>query len=183
MSATRPLGRKPDDRLTADRRARGRTPGHPRLYRLEKRWQAWLDVEAALAKRRRARPSSREHAACDHRGGRITKAWTAPGRTKASPAPGHTIVLAGVGIGRCESPATAWRLGALGARRRKNITQTGDLWCCARRTAFFLRLIADRDAAASHRRARRRDADGWFARTATRGAGDLRLQVAVWSTS
>src|SRR3984957_15793773 len=114
-------------------------PGIRALYRLENRWQAWLDVEAALARAQgelgiipheaaaaiasAARPEKMDR-------GRIDEGFA---RT------GHTIVPLVWELGRIVGdPHGGWvHWGAT----TQNITQTGDLLVLRQAHQVFLRLI------------------------------------------
>src|ERR1700746_1583942 len=131
-----------DERPTA---ARVSDPGIRALYRLENRWQAWLDVGAALAKaqaelgiipqpaadaiRRAARLALLDR-------GRIDEGFA---RT------GHTIVPLVWELSRVTGePYGGWvHWGAT----TQNITQTGDLLVLRQAHVIFLRLIGEALAA------------------------------------
>src|SRR5437879_10468330 len=116
-------------------------PGIRALYRLENRWQAWLDVEAALADAQAelgiipaaaatATAGAARYELLDRR--RIDEGFA---RT------GHTIVplvweLARV-VGEPHGGWVHW--GAT----TQNITQTGDLLVLRQAHGIFLRLIGD----------------------------------------
>jgi 3-carboxy-cis,cis-muconate cycloisomerase len=110
--------------------ARVSDPGIRALYRLENRWQAWLDVEAAIAKAAHYELLDRA---------RLDEGFA---RT------GHTIV------------PLVWELSRVTGEKHggwvhwgattQNITQTGDLLVLRQAHGIFLHLIADAlDAAAS----------------------------------
>src|ERR1700722_9482904 len=127
--------------------ARVSDPGIRALYRLENRWQAWLDVEAALAKAQAelgiipgeaadAIAKAARYEKMDR--GRLDEGFA---RT------GHTIV------------PLVWELSRVTGEQHggwvhwgattQNITQTGDLLVLRQAHRIFLRLIADAlDAAA-----------------------------------
>ena len=100
-------------------------PGIRALYRLENRWQAWLDVEVALAARRpswgsfRAMPPRRLHGAA--RLELLDRARIDEGFART----GHTIVPLVWELSRVVGePHGGWvHWGAT----TQNITQTGDL--------------------------------------------------------
>ena len=154
--------------------ARVSDPGIRALYRLENRWQAWLDVEAALAQAQAelgiipaARPRRSPRAArlelLDRE--RIDEGFA---RT------GHTIVPLVWELSRVVGePHGGWvHWGAT----TQNITQTGDLLVLRQAHGVFLRLIGEALAAAGRsRRARRRHADRRPHARPARGAGDVRL--------
>ena len=151
-------------------------PGIRALYRLENRWQAWLDVEAALARAQAELgiiPADAAEAIAAR--GAAASCWTARASTKASRAPATRIVPLVWELGRVVGePHGGWvHWGAT----TQNITQTGDLLVLRQAHAIFLRPDrrgAGRDGRS--RRARRRHADGRPHARPARGAGDLRLQ-------
>src|ERR1700750_3421285 len=121
--------------------ARVDDPGIRALYRLENRWQAWLDVEAALAK-------AQEELAIIPKGaaqaiGRaahlelLDRARIDEGVART----GHTIVPLGWGLSRVTGePYGGWvHWGAT----TQNITQTGDLLVLRQAHRIFLGLIAE----------------------------------------
>src|SRR5437660_2149663 len=125
--------------------ARVADPGVRALYRLEGRWQAWLDVEAALAKAQAElgiipRPAAQAIARAARLElldrGRIDEGFA---RT------GHTIVPLVWELSRVvDEPHGGWvHWGAT----TQNITQTGDLLVLRRAHRIFLRLIAEALAA------------------------------------
>ncbi len=134
-----------DDLPTA---ARVSDPGIRALYRLENRWQAWLDVEAALAKAQ-AELGIIPREAADA----IVKAahYELMDRARLDEGfarTGHTIVPLVWELSRVVGePHGGWvHWGAT----TQNITQTGDLLVLRQAHGIFLRLIADAlDAAAA----------------------------------
>src|ERR1700730_6633808 len=116
-------------------------PGIRALYRLENRWQAWLDVEAALARAQAELgiiPTDAAQALADTArlhllaGARIDEECA---RT------GHPIVPLVWELSRVVGePYGGWvHWGAT----TQNITQTGDLLVSRQAHRIFLRLIAD----------------------------------------
>jgi adenylosuccinate lyase len=134
-----------DDLPTA---ARVSDPGIRALYRLENRWQAWLDVEAALAQAQ-AELGIIPREAADA----IVKAahYELMDRVRLDEGfarTGHTIVPLVWELSRVVGePHGGWvHWGAT----TQNITQTGDLLVLRQAHGIFLRLIADAlDAAAA----------------------------------
>src|ERR1700694_4747069 len=134
-----------DDLPTATRVS---DPGIRALYRLENRWQAWLDVEVALARAQAELGIIPADAA---------KAIAAKARLELMDRvridegfarTGHTIVPLVWELGRIVGePHGGWvHWGAT----TQNITQTGDLLVLRQAHGIFLRLIADAlDGAAS----------------------------------
>jgi 3-carboxy-cis,cis-muconate cycloisomerase len=128
--------------------ARISDPGIRALYRLENRWQAWLDVEAALAMAQaELRIIPREAAEAIAKAARyelLDRARLDEGFART----GHTIVplvweLSRV-VGEKHGGWVHW--GAT----TQNITQTGDLLVLRQAHGIFLKLIADAlDAAAA----------------------------------
>jgi 3-carboxy-cis,cis-muconate cycloisomerase len=128
--------------------ARVSDPGIRALYRLENRWQAWLDVEAALA-RAQAELGIIPHEAAEAiaaaaRYELLDRARLDEGFART----GHTIV------------PLVWELSRVTGEKHggwvhwgattQNITQTGDLLVLRQAHGIFLNLIADAlDAAAS----------------------------------
>src|SRR5437764_15179200 len=121
--------------------ARVSAPGIRALYRLENRWQAWLDVEVALAKAQaelgiipaEAVPPIAAAARLDLLDrGRIDEGFA---RT------GHTIVPLVWELSRVVGePHGGWvHWGAT----TQNITQTGDLLVAREAHRVFLRLIGE----------------------------------------
>jgi 3-carboxy-cis,cis-muconate cycloisomerase len=127
--------------------ARGADPGIRALYRLENRWQAWLDVEAALA-RAQAELGIIPHEAA----AAIVKAahYDLMDRARLDEGfarTGHTIVPLVWELSRVVGePHGGWvHWGAT----TQNITQTGDLLVLRQAHGIFMRQIADAlDAAA-----------------------------------
>src|SRR5580658_9194382 len=121
--------------------ARVSDPGIRALYRQENRWQAWLDVEAALAKAQaelgiipKAAASAIAQAAHYEL---LDRARLDEGFART----GHTIVPLVWELGRVVGePHGGWvHWGAT----TQNITQTGDLLVLRQAHRIFLRLIAD----------------------------------------
>jgi 3-carboxy-cis,cis-muconate cycloisomerase len=128
--------------------ARVADPGIRALYRLENRWQAWLDVEAALAKAQAEfgiiPPAAAEAIAKSARYELLDRARLDEGFART----GHTIVPLVWELSRVVGePHGGWvHWGAT----TQNITQTGDLLVLRQAHGIFLRLIADAlDAAAA----------------------------------
>jgi len=121
--------------------ARISDPGIRALYRLENRWQAWLDVEAALAKAQAELgiiPGEAAGAiASAARLELLDRARLDEGFART----GHTIVPLVWELGRVVGePHGGWvHWGAT----TQNITQTGDLLVLRQAHAIFLRLIGD----------------------------------------
>ena len=125
--------------------ARVSDPGIRALYRLENRWQAWLDVEAALAEAQTElgiipRPAA-EAIARAARLEFLDRARIDEGFART----GHTIVPLVWELSRIVGePHGGWvHWGAT----TQNITQTGDLLVLRRAHQIFLRLIAEALAA------------------------------------
>ena len=126
--------------------ARVSDPGIRALYAQENRWQAWLDVEAALAEAQAElgiipQRSGRR----DRRRGASRTASTAPASTRALPAPATPSCRSS---GNCRrvvgEPHGGWvHWGAT----TQNITQTGDLLVLRQAHRIFLRLIGEALAA------------------------------------
>src|SRR5580692_9745799 len=128
--------------------ARVSDPGIRALYRLENRWQAWLDVEAALAKAQAAlgiipKEAAEAIAQAAHYE-LLDRARLDEGFART----GHTIV------------PLVWELSRVTGEKHggwvhwgattQNITQTGDLLVLRQAHGIFLKQIADAlDAAAS----------------------------------
>ena len=116
-------------------------PGIRALYRLENRWQAWLDVEAALA---RAQADlgivPQEAAAAIVAAARLDKMDRAR-IDEGFARTGHTIVPLVWELGRIVGdPHGGWvHWGAT----TQNITQTGDLLVLRQAHTVFLRQIGD----------------------------------------
>ena len=126
--------------------ARVSDPGIRALYRLENRWQAWLDVEAALAKaqaelgiipQRRGRGDRARRRGCEL----LDRARIDEGFART----GHTIVPLVWELSRVVGePHGGWvHWGAT----TQNITQTGDLLVLRQAHRIFLRLIGEALAA------------------------------------
>ncbi|MGD0105739.1 MAG: lyase family protein, partial [Rhodopila sp.] len=121
--------------------ARVSDPGIRALYRLENRWQAWLDVEAALA-RAQAELGIIPVAAAEAIAGAARLEKMDPGRIDEGLArTGHTIVPLVWELGRIAGdPHGGWvHWGAT----TQNITQTGDLLVLQRAHGVFLRQIGE----------------------------------------
>src|SRR6202035_2504412 len=125
--------------------ARVADPGIRALYRLENRWQAWLDVEAALAAAQAELGLIPDEAAAA-----IAKAahYELLDRARLDEGfarTGHTIVPLVWELSRVVGePHGGWvHWGAT----TQNITQTGDLLVLRRAHRIFLRLIAEALAA------------------------------------
>src|SRR5215470_9041855 len=121
--------------------ARVSDPGIRALYRLENRWQAWLDVEAALARAQAELGIIPQPAA-----GAITRAARLEllDRTRIDEGfarTGHTIVPLVWELSRVTGePYGGWvHWGAT----TQNITQTGDLLVLRQCHGIFLRLIGE----------------------------------------
>lgn len=116
-------------------------PGIRALYRLENRWQAWLDVEVALARAQGELgiiPAEAAVAiASAARLGNMDRARIDEGFART----GHTIVPLVWELGRVVGePHGGWvHWGAT----TQNITQTGDLLVLRQAHGIFLRLIGD----------------------------------------
>ena len=114
-------------------------PGIRALYRLENRWQAWLDVEAALAGAQAELgiipPAAAEAIARAARLELLDRARIDEGFART----GHTIVPLVWELGRIVGePHGGWvHWGAT----TQNITQTGDLLVLRQAHGIFLRLI------------------------------------------
>src|SRR5262252_4190142 len=128
--------------------ARISDPGIRSLYQLENRWQAWLDVEAALAKAQEELGIIPEGAAeAIARAARLElldRSRIDEGFART----GHTIVPLVWELSRVTGePYGGWvHWGAT----TQNITQTGDLLVLRQAHGIFLHLIADAlDAAAA----------------------------------
>jgi adenylosuccinate lyase len=128
--------------------ARVADPGIRALYRLENRWQAWLDVEAALAKAQAELgiiPNEAAVAIADAAHyDKMDRARLDEGFART----GHTIVPLVWELSRVTGePHGGWvHWGAT----TQNITQTGDLLVLRQAHGIFMRQIADAlDAAAA----------------------------------
>ena len=127
--------------------ARVADPGIRALYRLENRWQAWLDVEAALAKTQAELgiipAAAAEAIAGSARYELLDRARIDEGFART----GHTIVPLVWELSRVVGdPHGGWvHWGAT----TQNITQTGDLLVLRQAHGVFLRLIGEALAAAA----------------------------------
>jgi adenylosuccinate lyase len=116
-------------------------PGIRALYRLENRWQAWLDVEAALARAQAGLgiipAAAAEAIAAKARLELMDRARIDEGFART----GHTIVPLVWELGRIVGePHGGWvHWGAT----TQNITQTGDLLVLRQAHAIFLRQIGE----------------------------------------
>lgn len=127
-----------DDRSTA---ARVKEPGIRALFKLESRWQAWLEVEVALARAEAdlgiiPKESAEAIAKAAH-----LHLMDRPRIDEAARRTGHTIVPLVWELSRIVGePAGRWvHWGAT----TQNITQTGDLLLLRRAHQIFLGLIYD----------------------------------------
>src|SRR5436190_3421359 len=127
--------------------ARVADPGLRALYRQENRWQAWLDVEAALARAQAELgiipAAAAETIAAKARLELMDRARIDEGFART----GHTIVPLVWELGRVVGePHGGWvHWGAT----TQNITQTGDLLVLRQAHRIFLRLIGDALTAAA----------------------------------
>ena len=125
--------------------ARVAEPGIRALYRLESRWQAWLDVEVALARAQGELgiipPGAADAIASAARLEKLDRARLDEGFART----GHTIVPLVWELARIVGePHGGWvHWGAT----TQNITQVGDLLQLRRAHAIFLRLIGESLAA------------------------------------
>lgn len=116
-------------------------PGIRALYHLENRWQAWLDVEVALARAQAELgiipPAAAIAIASAARLDKMDRARIDEGFART----GHTIVPLVWELGRVVGePHGGWvHWGAT----TQNITQTGDLLVLRQAHGIFLRLIGD----------------------------------------
>ena len=116
-------------------------PGIRALYRLENRWHAWLDVEAALARAQAELgiipQAAAEAIACAARLELLDRARIDEGFART----GHTIVPLVWELGRVVGePHGGWvHWGAT----TQNITQTGDLLVLRQAHGIFLHLIGE----------------------------------------
>jgi adenylosuccinate lyase len=116
-------------------------PGIRALYRLENRWQAWLDVEVALARAQAERgiipAAAAEAIAAAARLEQLDRARIDEGLART----GHTIVPLVWELSRVVGePHGGWvHWGAT----TQNITQTGDLLVLRQAHAIFLRQIGE----------------------------------------
>lgn len=121
--------------------ARVADPGIRALYQLENRWQAWLDVEVALARAQAELgiipPAAAEAIAGAARLEKLDRARIDEGFART----GHTIVPLVWELSRVVGdPHGGWvHWGAT----TQNITQTGDLLVLRQAHRVFLRLIGD----------------------------------------
>ena len=150
-------------------------PGIRALYQLENRWQAWLDVEVALAKAQAELgiiPA--EAAEAIAKAAQLRTDGPRPHRRGLRPHRPHHRA-AGLGTRRIVGePHGGWvHWGAT----TQNITQTGDLLVLRQAHGIFLRQIGEvLSADGRPRRTRRRHADARPHPRPARGAGHLRLQ-------
>jgi adenylosuccinate lyase len=114
-------------------------PGIRALYRLENRWQAWLDVEAALARAQAELGIIPSDAAGAISGAARLDLLDRARIDEGFARTGHTIVPLVWELGRVVGePHGGWvHWGAT----TQNITQTGDLLVLRQAHAIFLRLI------------------------------------------
>ncbi len=151
-------------------------PGIRALYRLENRWQAWLDVEVALARAQAELGIIPDVAAeAIAKAAHARKSGPRSASMRASPAPATSIVplvweLASV-VGDPHGGWVHW--GAT----TQNITQTGDLLVLRQAHQLFLRQIGEILLAMADLAERGADMPmagphAWPARA----AGDVRLQ-------
>ena len=128
--------------------ARVSDPGIRALYRLKNRWQAWLDVEAALAKAQAELGIIPKDAATAIANAAHYEKMDRARLDEGFARTGHTIVPLVWELSRVVGePHGGWvHWGAT----TQNITQTGDLLVLRQAHGIFLQLIADAlDAAAS----------------------------------
>ena len=125
-----------DDRSTA---ARVQDPGIRALFKLENRWQAWLDVEVALARAQAELGIIPQESAEAIAKGAHLELMDRARIDEASRRTGHTIVPLVWELSRIVGePAGGWvHWGAT----TQNITQTGDLLVLRQAHRTFLRLI------------------------------------------
>src|ERR1700755_1389218 len=116
-------------------------PGIRALYRLENRWQAWLDVEVALARAQAELGIIPRDAAEAIAGSAGLKLLDRARIDEGFARTGHTIVPLVWELSRIVGePHGGWvHWGAT----TQNITQTGDLLVLRQAHATFLRLIGD----------------------------------------
>ena len=121
--------------------ARVLDPGIRALYRLENRWQAWLDVEAALAKTQEELGIIPEGAAEAIGGAARLELLDRARIDEGFARTGHTIVPLVWELSRVTGePFGGWvHWGAT----TQNITQTGDLLVSRQAHGIFLRLIGE----------------------------------------
>jgi 3-carboxy-cis,cis-muconate cycloisomerase len=127
--------------------ARVSDPGIRALYRLENRWQAWLDVEAALAQAQAELGIIPEAAAAMIADAAHYELLDRARLDEGFARTGHTIVPLVWELSRVVGePHGGWvHWGAT----TQNITQTGDLLVLRQAHGIFLRLIGDALSAAS----------------------------------
>jgi adenylosuccinate lyase len=120
--------------------ARVTDPGIRALYRLENRWQAWLDVEAALAKAQVELGIIPQPAADTIAGAARLELLDRARIDEGFARTGHTIVPLVWELSRVTGePYGGWvHWGAT----TQNITQTGDLLVLRKAHSIFFRLIA-----------------------------------------
>src|ERR1700752_1880508 len=121
--------------------ARVSDPGIRALYRLENRWQAWLDVEAALAKAQAELGIIPKEAAEAIAKAAHYELLDRPRLDQGFARPGHTIVPLVWDLSRVVGePHGGWvHWGAT----TQNITQTGDLLVLRQAHRAFLRQIGE----------------------------------------
>ena len=156
--------------------ARVSDPGIRGLYAQENRWQAWLDVETALAKAQAdlgiIPPDAAEAIAAKAQLELLDRARIDEGFART----GHTIVPLVWELSRVVGePHGGWvHWGAT----TQNITQTGDLMVLRQAHQVFLQLIGEAlPGDGRSRRTRRRYADRRAHPWPARGARDLWLQA------
>src|ERR1700753_1426657 len=120
-------------------------PGIRALYRLENRWQAWLDVEVALAKAQAGRGVIPGNAGAASAGAAQLETLARARTDEVSARTGHTIVPLVWELSRVVGdPHGGWvHWGAT----TQNITQTGDLLVLRQAHRVFMRLIGEALAA------------------------------------
>jgi adenylosuccinate lyase len=155
--------------------ARVSDPGIRALYRLENRWQAWLEVEAALAKAQEELGIIPQGAAEAIARAAHLELLDRVRIDEGFARTGHTIVPLVWELSRVTGePFGGWvHWGAT----TQNITQTGDLLVLRQAHGIFLRLISEALTAMADLAERRRHADRRAYPRPARGAGDLRLQA------
>jgi 3-carboxy-cis,cis-muconate cycloisomerase len=116
-------------------------PGIRALYRLDNRWQAWLDVEAALARAQAELGIIPDEAAAAIANAARLEKMDRSRLDEGFARTGHTIVPLVWELGRIVSdPHGGWvHWGAT----TQNITQTGDLLVLRQAHTVFLRQIGD----------------------------------------
>jgi len=110
--------------------ARVSDPGIRALYRQENRWQAWLGVEAALAKAQAELGIIPQQAADAIARAARLNCSTGHESTKVSRAPA-TPSYRWFGSS-AEPPANRMGGGCIGERRRRILRRPGTLWCCVK---------------------------------------------------